>query len=362
MNVTQWLPDAFTPALQYEGDLSVNDLNNAVTEFAKSFPADNEKIIPINIDHRENYPPDDTELAALKRFLRTNTAGVPVIVFWPETDEGTAWELSERYIGIAGPASVDLPVKCLGPSPDTWPEIGKHTLYLANDIENLEELGVDPTDYPPSKFHTLGAFLRQISSDFNRKILALRRELEKPVSVVIVFASESAEPGVLAQITSSTKYGLLDGHALVSVTPESEVGRWWSQRRGLLTRSIVQLNASALCLPPASAASCVRNFSESMQLFDDAGYRRYGSARGVRDLLRSDVGKYIINESMSRFEARGTPADEATAAFQLLGDQGFNLGNDKKLNELMACGVEELLKNKGIEFEKITYEEKNSVP
>lgn len=358
MNAAQWVPGAFTLSLQYEGELSFSALSEEVIQFAKTFPANNEKIIPINIDHRENNPPNDAELASVKRFLRTNAAGVPVIVFWPETDSRVAQNLADRYIGIAGEASVKLPVECVGPSPKTWQDIARHTLALANDMKNLEELGVDPADYDPLQFHTLGAFLRQISSDFNKQVQELRRTLEKPVGVVVVFASESTEPGVLTQITSSTKYGLLDGHALISVTPQSEVGRWWDQRRGLLTRSIVQLNASALCLPPTPAASCVRNFSTSMPLFDDAGYRRYGSARGVRDLLRSDLGKYLINTSMSRFEARGTPADEATAAFQLLAEQGFNLGKDKKLNEIMAQGIEHVLLKSNIKFECVTFEQK----
>ena len=358
MNAAQWVPGAFTPSVQYEGGLDFDELTEAVREFAKQLPADNAKIIPVNIDHRENNPPSGSELASLKRFLRTNAAGSPVLIFWPETDAKIASQLADRYVGIAGAASVPLPVHCSGPDRDTWQGIAKHTLALANNIENLEELGVDPADYAPSEFHTLGAFLRQISGDFNRKVQALREDLERPIGVVVAFASESADPGVLAQITSSTKYGLLDAHALVSVTPQSEVGRWWAERRGLLTRTIVQLNASALCLPPTAAASCVRNFSDSMPLFDVAGYRRYGPARGARDLLRSDLGKYLTNSPMSRFEARGTPADEATAAFQLLSDQGFNLGKDKKLNDLMALAIEQMLNDEESTVERVTSEEK----
>lgn len=358
MNAAQWVPGAFTSSLQYEGELTHDELSAAVTEFAKSFPADNLKIIPINIDHRENNPPSDAELAALKRFLRTNAAGVPVVLFWPETDVNIANGLAERYVGIAGKASVDLPLICEGPARNTWQEIARHTLSLSNSISNLEELGVDPADYLPGEFHTLGAFLREISSDFNSQIMRLRKDLESPVGVVVVFASESVEPGVLTQITSANRYGLLDGHALISVTPQSAIGKWWEQRRGLLTRTIVQLSAGALCLPPTSATSCIRNFSEEMPLFEEAGFRRYGPARGVRDLLRSDLGKYLASASISRFEARGTPGEEATAAFQLLAEDGFNLGKDKKLNEILAAGITKLLEDQGIEFEKVTSEEK----
>lgn len=358
MNAAHWVPGAFTQSLQYEGDLDFDSLSQAVREFTKPFPADNKKIIPVNIDHRENNPPSDAELASLKRFLRTNAAGVPVILFWPETDAAIARTLSERYVGIAGEASVDLPVVCEGPARETWQDIARHTLFLSNNVAHLEELGVDPSNYIPKEFHTLGSFLRKISNDFNRQLQKLRAELEQQVSVVIVFASESADPGVLTQITSSVKYGLLDGHSLISVTPQSVIGKWWDERRGLLTRVIVQLSASALCLPPTAAASSIRNFSDEMQLFDDAGYRRYGQSRGIRDLLRCDFGKFLVNEPMSRFEARGTPGDDATAAFQLLAEQGFNLGKDKKLNQLMANGVGLLLKDAEIPYNKITSEEK----
>lgn len=360
MNAAHWVPGAFTKALQYEGNLDFDSLSQAVKEFAKPFSADNKKIIPVVVDHRENNPPSDAELASIKRFLRTNAAGVPVVVFWPETDASIAKSLSERYVGIAGEASIDLPLICEGPSRDTWIEIAKHTLYLANNIAHLEGLGVDPADYNPSDFHTLGDFLRRIAKDFNTLVVQMKAALEKEVSVAIVFVSESVDPGVLNQITSSAKYGVLDGHSLISVTPQSVIGRWWDQRRGLLTRTIVQLNASALCMPPSTAASCVRNLSDEMQLFDDAGYRRYGPARAVRDLSRSDVGKLLLGLPMSRFESRGTPADEGGAAFQLLSEAGFNLGKDKKLNSLMALGIKSLLDDSSIEYAEITTEKKLS--
>ncbi|WP_155998537.1 hypothetical protein [Thioalkalivibrio sp. ALM2T] len=358
MNATQWVPGEFTQSLHYDKDLDFESLSHAVKQFSKSLPADNARIIPINIDHRENNPPNDAELAAIKRFLRTNSAGVPVLLFWPETDPQTAEDLSARYEGIAGEASVNLPVVCEGPARDTWRDIARHTLMLCNDLPHLEELGVDPADYEPSKFSSLGDFLRTISRDFNKQVQRLRSEFERPVSVVIVFVSESAEPGVLTQITSSAKYGLLDAHSLISVTPQSVIGKWWAQRRGLLTRTIVQLSASALCLPPAAAASSVRNFSGDMPLFDESGYRKYGPARGVRDLLRSDLGKFLTKASMSRFEARGTPGNEATAAFQLLAESGFNLGKDKNLNSVMAAGIGHLLSDSEIPYEDVTAEAK----
>jgi hypothetical protein len=208
----------------------------------------------------------------------------------------------------------------------------------------------------PSELRTLGAFLRKLSHDFNAHIKSFQAEFEKPISIAIVFASESSDPGVLSQLTSPSRYGLLDAHALVSVTPDSEIGRWWSTRRGLLTRTIVQLNAYALCLAPTAAASCIRNFADSMELFDTAGYKRYGAARGVRDLRRSDLGKTLCGVELSRFEARGTPGEDAAAAFQLLAESGFNLGKDKNLNHIMRLGVEAILKDAEVPFETASSE------
>jgi hypothetical protein len=111
-------------------------------------------------------------------------------------------------------------------------------------------------------------------------------------------------------------------------------------------------------MAPTAAASSIRNFSETMEIFDTAGYRRYGPARGVRDLSRSDLGKLVCGAELSRFEARGTPGDEATAAFQLLAEAGFNLGKDKNLNHIMKAALEAVMKDVAVPFESITSEQK----
>src|SRR5690606_19611597 len=85
-------------------------------------------------------------------------------------------------------------------------------------------------------------------------------------------------------------------------------------------------------------------------------YRRYGPARGVRDLNRSDLGKLLCGTELTRFEARGTPGDEAAAAFQLLAEQGFNLGKDKNLNGIMRDAIEALLKDNSVPFVRATSE------
>ena len=263
-----------------------------------------------------------------------------------------------RYSSIAGRAAIKLPLVWRGPERSTWQDIARHTLSIANKLPNLELLGVNPDDFDPEAFPTLGEYLRNLSQEFNRQKQRLRDELAKPVTVLIAFVSESNDPGVLSQFTNPSHYGLLDAHALVSVTSQSAVGRWWSARRGLLTRTIVQLNARAISVPPTAAASCVRNFTTSMPMFDAVGYRRYGPARGVRDLSRSDLGKIVSGERISRFEARGTPPEDAAAAFSLLSEEGFNLGKDKSLNGIMRDALEALLTDKKIDFTKVTSEKK----
>jgi len=157
------------------------------------------------------------------------------------------------------------------------------------------------------------------------------------VELIIVFVSESDEPGVLSSLTNSSRYGLLDTNGLLAATPDSVIGKWWANRRGLLTRAIVQLNAHVLFLSPAASISALRNCGPNPDPFlDSLGVNRVGASRAVRDLGRTDLGKLLRGEALSSFEGRGTPAEDAVAAFQLLAERGFNLGADKKLNQIMS--------------------------
>ncbi|MBI3947501.1 MAG: hypothetical protein HY321_16380 [Armatimonadetes bacterium] len=93
-----------------------------------------------------------------------------------------------------------------------------------------------------------------------------------------------------------------------------------------------------------------------MPVFDEVGYVRYGPAQGARDLQRSDLGKIVLGVPIARFEQRGTPAKEATAAFQLLSERGFNLGRGKPLNQVMAEAMKRLLADNNLRFEKVLSE------
>lgn len=358
-NLSHWAPSQFTPTLEYDGTIDFNGLAAAVSAHARQLPANDRRIVPVNIDHRESNPPTDAELAAIKRFLRTRPGTLSSLVLWPETNEGTAREIARRYVEIAGEAAIELPLVLAGPDRSTWRDIAINTLRIANNIESLDTLGVDPSDYDPGEFRSLGDYLRRLSRDFNRLLQELRQSIQKPIKLAIVFVSETPEPGVLSQITNSTHYGLLDAQSLVAVTPESAIGKWWSNRRGLLTRAIVQLNAHAFSLTPATSVSIVRNCGPAEnEILDTVGLHRHGAGRAARDLARADLGKFLMGQSISRFETRGTPAENAGAAYQLLADAGFTYGKDKELNAVLAVAIRELLSRNNLPHERVSCEEK----
>jgi hypothetical protein len=235
-----------------------------------------------------------------------------------------------------------------------WPSIAEETLRLVNDIDSLSDLGVNPRDYNVGKYESIGMYMREISSDFNKKLQNLKRSIQKPIRLAIVFVSRSPNPGVLSQVTNSTHYGLLDAQSLIAATPESKIGEWWKERRSLLTRAIVQLNAHAFALPPSTTISAIRNFGPvDNEVLEEQGITRYGPAHGARDFGRSDLGKFLIGETMEGSEARGKPATDAAQAYDALSESGFTHGKDKELNRYLANAGSKLLDRRDIEFEDV---------
>ena len=343
-SVTQWQPQFFAHSVVYDGQITFDDLVAAVQTARGELPANERRATAVVIDHRESNPPTKEEMSAIKRFTRTSTFSAPTVVFWPETSQKTANEIASNFIEIAGEQPISLPLEVNGPNRDTWQDIAKNTLRLVNEIEDLSQLGVNPDDYDVAEFHTIGDFLRKISRDFNDQIFALRAELEKPVEMVVLFASESSNSGVLSQLVSNSVVGLLDAGALLSSTPDSVIGRWWKSRRGLLTRTIVQLNARAFCLPPVAAISALRNCSDANDEFlSTLQIPRVGGSRAVRDLERCDVGKFLAGLPMSRNEAQGTPATASVEAFKALAANGLNGAKDKKYNKIIGEAFSRLL-------------------
>lgn len=359
-NLTHFLPGYYTQTLNYQGPISFEELLAEAKSFTQDYAANEQRILPINIDHRENAPPSDTELAELKRFLRTANLPVRVAVFWPDTSKTNVEELTARYIQITGDSPISLPLTTYGPSREAWVHIAQDTLQLANDIESLENLGVDPADYDPAQFVTLGSFLRRISTDFDNRRFDLQKETREPLYLIVVFPSESQEPGVLTQLTSSSKYGLLDPHALVGVTPNSEVGRWWSTRRGLLTRAIVQLNAHALFLSPGVSVGILRKYGPKnvQEKLKEAGTGVPSTQRLVRDLSRSDFGKHLTGTTVHAYESRGTPAQSSVAAYQEVAKLGLIQGKDKLLNQATGKALNDFLPELGISIERVDVEKR----
>jgi energy-coupling factor transporter ATP-binding protein EcfA2 len=348
-NLTAFLPEEYAATVTHDGDVSFAALRTAT---AGNLQHNDDRIVPINIDHREATPPNAAELAEIKRFLRDRELGARAIIFWPQTSTLQANEMAKAYSEVVGRPPIELPVTVEGPSRDMWIDIALHTLRLANDmIESLEETGVDPRDYDPAAYETVGDYLRQVADDFADYQQRLLKELRVPLRLIVVFASESGNPGVLSQLTSGTRYGFLDASALLDATPLSRPGKFWSSRRGALTQTIVRLDARALCLPPTAALPILRRFGgddvkESLRAL---GIEDRGSAEVARSFRRSELGQSLLGAPRAAFEARGTPSTQALPAFQLLAEGSFVLGRDKGYNKSMAEGITDFLTIEGLD-------------
>jgi hypothetical protein len=357
-NLTYFLPNAFAPTLAHQGLVEFAALHQTATEHIQRRRASDDRVLPFNIDHREATPPTDAELAELKRFLRSPDLPVRPIVLWPDTSLDNCSAMAVRFERIAGPSPVPLPVQLEGPPRRAWTDIAINTLRLVNQVESLEDLGIDPRMYSPEDFNTIGDFLRRISTDFDDRIFQLQKDTQKPITIVFVFVSESQEPGVLSQLTSSSRYGLVDPHAMLGVTPESEFGRWWDLRRGLLTRAVIQLSAHALSLPPSASIGILRRYGDDAvrKLLAERGIKQPGVGRVNRDIERSDVGRFLANDAIRAYEARGTPAAQSVAAYAAVAMSGLVFGRDKELNGACAQAIEEYLRYRGIGFDRVTSE------
>lgn len=151
---------------------------------------------------------------------------------------------------------------------------------------------------------------------------------------------------------------MLDPHALIGVTPNSEVGRWWSARRGLLTRAVVQLNAHALFLPPGVSVGILRKYGpyDVQDKLKDLNVRSPSTSRLVRDLSRSDFGKHLTGTEVHAYESRGTPAQSSATAYRAVAELGLIQGKDKLLNEAIGNALNDCLPELGVEVERIEVE------
>lgn len=361
-SLTVFLPSSFSTTIPYSGAVDYEAMNEVIRLALENQRADEKRIIPLNFDHRESAPPTAREAAALKRFLRAPSLGSRAMVIWPEVDQTIADGMARGYTQIAGMPTITLPLVVQGPNRDVWQQIVSHTLQLVNDIATIEDLGVAPSAYEPQAFATLGEYMRKISNDF----ISLRDDLLaatiRPINLVILYASESYNAGVLSQLTSGAKYGLFDSQALIAATPGSVIGRWWSTRRGLLTQTILKLNARGYCLPPATSVAILRAYGpdEVVQDLETLGVTRHPPSRLSEYLSRSDFGKFLGGSSEAASEARGRPAEDARAAIAVLAEKGLTSGRDKALNRALMQGIRGYLEKESISFQFIQCEKQLS--
>lgn len=346
-NLSGWIPGEYGPTTRLAGgEVSADRLRQAVASTVQEhhLPVNDNRVLVINVDDRESDPPSDKELSQIKSFVResgegSNGLGSRALIVWPETSRENAEEMAGAYIKRAGKSPVDIPVEVVGPGRETWPGLAVSTLKLANSVDHLDELGVDPNAYEPEAFPTVGDFLDEISGDFVDLLDKLLTSTRKPVRLVVVFASASGKAGVLSDLSSGYRYGLVDADKLVSATPASVIGKWWADRMGLLVQTIVRLDARATYLGPSLSVPVVHRFGpdEAKNVFSALG----NSPKPPSDIStyfeRSDFGRLLRGTSAATSEIRGNPAVDAVAAFNLLAESvGFTSGHDKKLNRAVG--------------------------
>ena len=353
-NLSAFLPANYAATVVHEGDVTFEALRSAAKLHTPKRHDD--RVIPITIDHREATPPTPEELAEIKRFIRDPEIGARCMTLWPQTNEEQAVEMGRAYVEVAGRAPVEIPVAVEGPQRETWEGVALNTLKLSNPmVSSVDELGVHPRDYNPESFDTIGEYMRQIADDFVDLLQKLLEEGRVPVKLVVVFVSESQDPGVLTGMTSSMRYGAVDAAALLASTPGSQIGRWWAARRGALTQTIVRLDAHAVYLSPTTTIPVLRRYGgeEVQEALGDMGIHRPGPAEVSQSIRRSDIGQLLLGIERSTFEMRGTPSTQAVTAFQLLAERGFNLGQDKAHNTSLAEAISGFMQAEEIESEAV---------
>lgn len=345
-SLATWLPKEFAGTARLAGgEVTADRLAQAADALAQErrLPANESRIVIVNVDDRESDPPSDKELSQIKGFLRQNGLGSRTAVVWPETSGDNADAMAADFERRAGKSPIPIPVHVEGPICEEWPGLAIETLKLSNRFARLEEIGVDPRTYEAGAYATLGDFLDRISEDFVDLLAELLRSTRKPVRVVIAFVSESGNAGVLGELTGGSKYGLLDADRLVSATPNSVIGRWWSGRAGLLVQTIVRLEARAVFVTPSLAVPVVRRFGPegATEVLETLGFKPKPPSEISTYFDRSEFGRLLKGAESPTAEIRGNPAHDTRAGYALLAQEfGLGSGNDKKLNRAFGDFLE----------------------
>ncbi len=359
-NLHHWFGGAFTPTAVVRGAVDATMLSAAVEQVLTDLRASESRIVPVAIEDREFAAPTDIELAQMKSFLRTSV-GARSLVLWLETDEDRAVDISRRFVDAAGQSPVPLPLYASGPPQETWADIASNTLRLVNGLESLEHLGVDPSDFNPSDWRSLGDYLDGISRDLVAQAQALLRATQRPLRLTVVFATQTDGAGVLESFTGTSRFGGVEPQRLMVATPQSEIGRWWAARRGLLTSVMYRLDTRILSLSPSTSIAIIRRFgpSDVIKGLEELGVPRRTDGELLEYLRRSDLGKFVSGRAQAMSETRGRPSADAPVAFDLVASQfGFGGGRDKRLNRAIFETL--LIYNRRAElgFEKVSCEER----
>lgn len=350
-NLTVFLPRHFTKTLAFTGEVSAAALTEALAAFKRDLAANEARVIPINVDHREGRPATAAEVTEIKRLLRQG-AGQRALVVWPETDERLATGMSDAYRQVSGVVPLDIPIKVEGPPIESWAGLAAQTLQLANRVDSLEHLA-DLDAYDPRAFKSVGDYLRQIALDFNRTKLALTRATVKPVKLTILWVTETPGHGILSSLTSSARFGMLDPSALLQACADSVIGQWWTAHRGLLVQTIVSLDAHVFAVAPPLSLAVMRRYGpkETQQALIDLRLAARTPAEVTTYLKRSDLGRHLAGEVRSVNETRGNPAEDARVIFNTYASYiGFQNGKDKKLNAAFAVALAASMKYDGGEL------------
>jgi len=341
-NLAMFAPQKFAPTLSYDGEVTADGLSMAVASHVRDKMAGNdERVIPVNIDHREGASPTGVELAQLKRFLR-GSQGYRTLVLWPETSRELSRQMSEAYRQVAGALPLDIPVEVAGPASDVWMDLAAQTLVLANDVDSLEHF-IDLNEYVPNAYASLGDYLKAIAAGFNRRRLELIRATGRDTRLTIVWVSESAGHGILSSLTSSRRFGMLDGVALVQACADSVVGKWWAAHPGLLVQTIVALDAHVLSVSPPLSLAAISRYGpdEYQEALRGLEFPPRTPADVTTYLTRADLGRRLAGQVRSVGEGRGNPAEYARGIFAKLADDvGFQGARDKQLNKAMAAAIQ----------------------
>lgn len=340
-SIGTWIADSYGPTVRLDGgEITADRLRNAAAQMVDNarLTLDDKRILVMNVDDRESDPPSDKELAQIKAFLRESGEGERgigsrALVVWPETDERKSHQMAKAYEDRAGRSPIDIPVRVEGPLRETWPQLAKKTLKLVNDIDGLEELGVDPERYNSESYSSIGDYLEAISGRFVTVLHDLLKSLQTPLRLVIAFASESNKAGILSELTGN-RYGLLSADKLVAATPNSEVGKWWSRRTGLLIKTILVLDARAVFVSPSLIVPIIHRYGpdDVCEVLNENNIKKKSPGQISHYFERSDFGKLLKGTSAAAAEGRGNPG-KAFEAFRCVAERvGFTSGKDKKLN------------------------------